>query len=115
MTARCTLLDLLKAFDKVDNYILLAKYYRYALRGPIYSLLKLYLGKRIIFAVYNSKESCTQEIEPSVTQRTLLGPMFFLIYRNDLNILKKNDHILLFADVTNIFDKFAPNEISEDL
>ena len=85
----------------------------YGLMGPIYSLPTSYLAKRQQFAVNDSKGSSTQE-KNGVPQGSVLGYLLFLIYINVLITVAKNNAILLFADYSNIYGKFALRKYNED-
>ena len=113
--AHCTLLDLSKAFDTVDHSILLDKCSKYGLRGKIEELLKSYLKDRKQFVRYKGKSSSTKKIECGVPQRSVLGPLLFLIYINDIVDIPKHNNILLYADDTNIFGKNEQTQHTIDL
>ena len=112
--AHYTLLDLSKAFDTVDHSILLDKCSRYGLRGKMEELLKSYLKYRKQFVRYQESSS-TKEIECGVPQGSVLGPLLFLIYINDIVDIPKHNNILLYADDTNIFGKYEQTEHTNDL
>ena len=113
--AHCTLLDLSKAFDTVDHSILLDKCSKYGLRGKIEELLKSYLKDRKQFVRYKGKSSSTKKIECGVPQGSVLGPLLFLIYINDIVDIPKHNNILLYVDDTNIFGKYEQTQHTIDL
>ena len=113
--ARCTWLDLSKTFDTVDHSILLKKCSRYGLRGKIEELLKSYLKDRKQFVRYKRESSSTNEIECGVPQRSVLGPLLFLICINDIVDIPKHNNILLCADDTNLFGKYEQTEHINDM
>jgi len=96
-------LDLQKAFDTVDNKILLAKLYNYGIRGIIYSWFKNYLTDRMQFVSVSGVSSQTRYITCGVTQGSVLGPLLFLVYVNDIGNSISGIPIKLFADDTNLF------------
>jgi hypothetical protein len=76
--------DLEKAFDCANHDILLAKTEYYGIRGVMYTLIKSYLDDRYQRVKFNNKLSKWDKINMGVPQGSVLGPVFFLIYVNDL-------------------------------
>ena len=95
-------MDLSKAFDTIDHLILLHKLESYGIRGQSLSWFKDYLHNRKQFVVFNSNESFKQNIQCGVPQGSILGPLLFLIYVNDLINSSPSLNFILFADDTNI-------------
>jgi len=95
-------IDFQKAFDTVDHNILISKLDHYGIRGPVLEWLKSYITNRQQYAYVNGKESKLQHITCGVPQGSVLGPLLFLIYSNDIGNCT-DSMIRLFADDTNGF------------
>jgi hypothetical protein len=96
-------IDLKKAFDIVDHRIPLAKLEHYGLRGEALGLLGSYLRDRSQYVVCNGWESGRQGVECGVPQGSVLGPLFFLLYVNDMKRATGELGFVVFADDTNLF------------
>ena len=95
-------IDFKKAFDTVDHNILLSKLEHYGIRGQTLEWLKSYITNRQQFAYVNGKNSKMEQITCGVPQGSVLGPLLFLIYTNDIGNCTESK-IRLFADDTNSF------------
>ena len=96
-------LDLTKAFDTVDHSILLKKLSNYGIRGITHKLMKSYLSNRCQYVTLGGQQSDLSKITCGVPQGSVLGPLLFLLYINDLVNCCNLGNIRIFADDTSIF------------
>ena len=102
----CVFLDLKKAFDTIDHKILLKKLQHYGICGIVNKWFSSYLLNRKQFTAVNGESSTLRSINTGIPQGSVLGPLLFTIYVNDI-ANSTNLQPRLFADDTNIF---AANE-----
>ena len=95
-------IDFQKAFDTVNHEILLNKLDHYGIRGCINEWFKSYLKDRKQFVSIDGFNSSEAILKHGVPQGSVLGPLLFLIYINDLNQAIKNCLTYHFADDTNL-------------
>ena len=96
-------LDLCKAFDTVDHKILLAKLEYYGIRGAPNDWFVSYLSNRRQFVSLSGTNSDYQPVTCGVPQGSVLGPLLFLLYINDMPKCSNILEFHLFADDTNLF------------
>ena len=96
-------IDLSKAFDTISHEKLIYKLNFYGLRGLSLKLIKSYLSGRTQTTKFQSENSDESNIEYGVPQGSVLGPLLFLIYVNDIVMSSDLGKFVLYADDTNIF------------
>ena len=96
------LIDFSKAFDMVEYPILLKKLYRYGIRGNALEWFRSYLNNREQFVSVNGADSPKYRMDYGVPQGSILGPLLFIIYINDLPNIYKLAKFILYADDANI-------------
>ena len=96
------LLDYSKAFDVLDHGTLLRKLEHYGIRGTALSWFQSYLSDRKQFVAINGTNSSLKPIEYGVPQGSIMGPLLFVIYINDLPGICNIAKFILYADDANI-------------
>ena len=105
------LLDLSAAFDTVCHKLLLNKLYcQFGLTGIVLSWFKSYLGERSFTVNVEKSKSGRCILTIGVPQGSILGPILFILYTKDLEIIAKNHgfQIHLYADDTQLYIEFSP-------
>ena len=95
-------LDLSKAFDTINHRILIKKLEHYGIKGVAKKWFENYLCNRKQIVKYNDVQSEVMTIRSGVPQGSVLGPLLFLLYINDIQFCSELISIVLFADDTNI-------------
>jgi hypothetical protein len=101
--ASAIILDLQKAFDTVNHKILLKKLESAGIRGQPLKWFENYLNCRTQYVNINGIDSTEQLVRCGVPQGSVLGPILFLIYINDISHLSLRGIPTLFADDTSVF------------
>ena len=101
-------LDYAKAFDKVDHSLLLKKVKSYGIQGNLYKWIEQFLLDRTQTVIVDGKHSRPMPVISGVPQGTVLGPILFLLYVNDLDQYVKDSKLSSFADDTRIGKKYQP-------
>ena len=101
-------LDFCKAFDKVPHRRLLQKLYAYGIRGKVHAWVKEFLSGREQRVIVNGSQSTWINITSSIHQGSVLGPVLFLVFINDLpEVIKVL--IKLFADDAKLYSVVTSN------
>ena len=113
-------IDLQKAFDTVDHTILLNKLKHYGIRGKANKWFHSYLTDRRQFVSIAGANSEIRHILHGVPQGSVLGPLLFIIYINDIYLSILNSSTYLFADDTGILNsndnpKHIEKQLNKDL
>ena len=95
-------LDLSKAFDTLDHDILLYKLNYDGIKDTALLWFKSYLTKRTQYVEYDGVASSVREIKTGVPQGSILGPLLFIIYMNDIYTVSNKLDFILYADDTTL-------------
>ena len=95
-------LDFAKAFDKVDHELLIHKLQCYGIQGSLLEWIKSFLTDRYQTVSVNGTQSYKSKVKSGVPQGTVLGPLLFLVYINDIDRCIKHSFTSCFADDTRV-------------
>ena len=111
--------DFSKAFDSVSHTKLLLKLWSVGITGDVWSWLRSYLSDRSQRVLVNNSLSCSLPVKSGVPQGSILGPLLFIIYVNDLCDKVENSTIFKFADDLKCFKAIHcitdSNQLQNDL
>ena len=107
-------LDIRKAIDTIDHQILIKKLSQYGIQDD--EFLSVIPGNRTQCCSVNGKLSDRQKIEYGVPQGSILGPLLFIIYMNDLPLFVTSVQISMYADDTSLYNDIkSVSEIKDNL
>ena len=113
MTTLAAFIDLKKAFDTVNLGILARKLEKSGVRGRALEWCKNYLSGRSQRTMANGEVSGSRRVTCGVPQGSVLGPLFFLIYVNDLHYVLDDCKLKLYADDTVLYQSGADKAQAE--
>lgn len=102
--------DFAKAFDKIDHFVLLNKLSSFGFSAQLLKLISSYLVCRKQFVTFNQIQSFMFNITSGVPQGSNLGPLFFLLFINDLPRVIKFSKCLLFADDLKLYKEIQGHD-----
>lgn len=100
LVAIALFVDVSKAFDSLNHNILLHKLDYYGVRGVVLNWFKSYLTSRYHYTVINNSRSLCSVMESGIPQGSILGPLLYIIYVNDIFNVHSNVKCVLYADDT---------------
>ena len=108
-------LDFSKAFDKVDHKLLLHKMQKLGIRGKLLAWISSFLSNRQQRVVVKGCKSRPEGVISGVPQGTVLGPLLFIIYINDITDVVSNSWIKIFADDSKLHRNISKPEDRDKL
>ena len=107
-------LDLSKAFDTLDHEILRYKLKHYGVSGNSLLWFNSYLKDRVQYVEFDGNKSKQVPVTTGVPQGSVLGPLLFIIYMNDIYCASDKFHAVLFADDSNLLSTLCSFDVTID-
>ena len=107
-------LDLSKALDTLDHSILLYKLSNYGIRGTLLEWFQSYLIDRKQYVEIDNIQSQQKSMRCGVPQGSILGPLLFIIYVNDMCNISDKLQFIKFADDTSVFMSHPQFDVLQD-
>ena len=105
-------LDLSKAYDTLDHSIILHKLKYYGIKDGPLSWFQSYLSNRCQFVDFDGTYSTTRSLSTGVPQGSILGPLLFIIYMNDIYVASDKFRAVLYADDSNMISTLCSFDVS---
>ena len=105
-------LDLSKAFDTLDHRILLHKLKYYGISDSPLSWFESYLSNRCQFVDFDGTYSTARHLSTGVPQGSILGPLLFIIYMNDIYVASSKFRAVLYADDSNMISTLCSFDVT---